>query len=89
MGLGTGLLLRMNTEAALARMGVEDVQVEVADISTARGLGATADIVVTSSELAEQLGPIKGRLVTIHNFIDKAELEGKLREALGRPATGG
>jgi PTS system ascorbate-specific IIB component len=79
----------MNTEAALARMGVEDVQVEVADISTARGLGATADIVVTSSELAEQLGPIKGRLVTIHNFIDKAELEGKLREALGRPATGG
>jgi PTS system ascorbate-specific IIB component len=89
MGLGTGLLLRMNTEAALARMGVEDVQVEVADISTARGLGATADIVVTSSELAEQLGPIKGRLVTIHNFIDKADLEGKLREALGRPATGG
>lgn len=89
MGLGTGLLLRMNAEAALARIGVEDVQVEVADISTARGLGATADIVVTSSELAEQLGTIKGRLVTIHNFIDKGEIEGKLREALDHLAARG
>jgi ascorbate PTS system EIIB component len=86
MGLGTGLLLRMNTEAALARIGVDDVQVEVADIGTARGMGATADIIVTSSELAEQLGPVKGRLVTIHNFIDKGEIERKLREALNRPA---
>lgn len=86
MGLGTGLLLRMNAEAALARIGVQDAQVEVADISTARGMGSTADIVVTSSELAEQLGPIKGKLVTIHNFIDKAEIESKLRAALEPPA---
>ena len=87
MGLGTGLLLRMNTEAALATMGV-DAQVEVADIGSARGMSATADIVVTSSELAEQLGPVKGKLITIHNFIDKREIERKLREALGRPAEG-
>lgn len=85
MGLGTGLLLRMNTEAALARLGITDAQVEVADISTARGMGATADIVVTSSELAEQLGAVKGRLVTIKNFIDKGEIETKLRAALGMP----
>lgn len=86
MGLGTGLLLRMNTEAALARIGVDDAQVEVADIATAKGMGAGYDMVLTSSELAEQLGPVKGRLITIHNFIDKAEIESKLREALNRPA---
>jgi PTS system ascorbate-specific IIB component len=89
MGLGTGLLLRMNAEAALARMGIDDVQVEVADIGSARGMGATADIVLTSSELAEQIGPVKGKLVTIHNFIDKGEIERKLREALGGPAADG
>jgi PTS system ascorbate-specific IIB component len=89
MGLGTGLLLRMNTEAALARIGVDDAQVEVADIATAKGMGAGYDMVLTSSELAEQLGPVKGRLITIHNFIDKAEIESKLREALNRPAVGG
>lgn len=83
MGLGTGLLLRMNTEAALEKLGVSDAQVEVADISTARGAGATADIVLTSSELAEQLGTIKAKLVTISNFIDKNEIETKLREAIG------
>jgi PTS system ascorbate-specific IIB component len=89
MGLGTGLLLRMNTEAALARIGVDDAQVEVADIATAKGMGAGYDMVLASSELAEQLGPVKGRLITIHNFIDKAEIESKLREALNRPAVEG
>lgn len=85
MGLGTGLLLRMNTEAALRAMGVADAHVEVADISKARQLGSTADIVVTSSELAQQLGNITAKLITVTNFIDKKELETKLREALGNP----
>jgi PTS system ascorbate-specific IIB component len=89
MGLGTGLLLRMNTEAALSAIGVDDAEVEVADIASAKGIGAGYDMVLTSSELAEQLGPVKGRLITIHNFIDKAEIESKLREALNRPAVGG
>lgn len=89
MGLGTGLLLRMNVEEALKRIGVDDAQVEVADIGSARGMGASADIVLTSSELAEQLGSVKGKLVTVTNFFDKAEIEGKLRDALGRPADGG
>jgi ascorbate PTS system EIIB component len=84
MGLGTGLILRMNTEAALKNIGVEDAQVEVADIGTAKGAGVSADIIVTSNELAEQLGTVKGKLVTIRNFIDKAELETKLREAIGQ-----
>src|SRR5690606_3758880 len=82
MGLGTGLLLRMNTEEALKRIGVSDAEVTVADISTAKGMGASADIVLTSSELAEQLGTVKGRLVTVTNFFDKEEIERKLREAL-------
>jgi PTS system ascorbate-specific IIB component len=86
MGLGTGLVLRMNTEAALQRIGVDDAQVEVADIGTAKGMGAGYDIVLTSSELAEQLGPVRARLITVRNFIDKTEIESKLREALDRPA---
>jgi len=69
---------------ALKAIGVEDASVEVADISSAKGMGASADIVLTSSELAEQLGQVKGTLVTITNFFDKGEIERKLREALGR-----
>lgn len=86
MGLGTGLLLRMNTEAALAKLGVDDATVEVADIGSARGMGSVADIVLTSSELAEQLGSVRGKLVTVTNFFDKGEIERKLGEALGLPA---
>ena len=89
MGLGTGLLLRMNTEEALKKIGVDDASVEVADISTAKGMGAAADIVLTSTELAEQLGQVKGPLVTVQNFFDKGEIERKLRDALARPAGDG
>ena len=84
MGLGTGLLLRMNAEEALRKIGVDDAQVEVADISTAKGMGAAADIVLTSTELAEQLGQVRGKLVTVRNFFDNAEIESKLRQALGQ-----
>ncbi|HEX2767255.1 MAG TPA: PTS sugar transporter subunit IIB [Candidatus Limnocylindria bacterium] len=89
MGLGTGLLLRMNTEEALRRIGVEDATVEVADIGTARGAGTGADIVLTSSELAEQLGQVRGTLVTVTNFFDKEEIERKLREVIQPSAEGG
>lgn len=83
MGLGSGLLLRMQAEKALRELGVQ-ADVEVADIGTARALAPTADIVLTSAELAEQLGAVKPKVVTISNFIDLREMVDKLGAALGK-----
>ena len=80
MGLGTGLLLRMQAEKALRELGIQ-ADVEVADIGTARALAATADLILTSDELAPQLGQVKPRIVTISNFIDLREMVDKLRAA--------
>ena len=81
MGLGSGLLLRMQAEKALKQLGVQ-ADVEVSDMGSARALAATADLIITSEELAQQLGNVKPRIVTITNFIDLAEMVAKLGVAM-------
>jgi len=85
MGLGSALLLRMLVEKAVKNLNL-DAQVEVADISTARGAGSAADIIVTSAELAQQLGDVQGKIVTIKNYMDVNEMTEKLRSALSEDA---
>lgn len=85
MGLGSGLLLRMQAEKALRRLGV-DADLEVADIGTARALASSADLILTSEELAQQLGQVKPKVVTITNFIDLEEMVAKLQAALADQA---
>ena len=82
MGLGTGLVLRMQAEKALRELGIA-ADVEVADIGTARALAASADLILTSEELAAQLGAVKPKVVTISNFIDLREMVTKLKAAIG------
>ena len=82
MGLGSGLLLRMQAEKALRQLGIVDADLEVADIGSARAMAQTADLIITSNELAEQLGRVKPRVVTISNFVDLKEMVEKLRAAL-------
>lgn len=82
MGLGTGLLLRMQAEKALKQIGV-DADLEVADIGSARAMASSADLILTSEELAQQLGQVRPKVVTISNFIDLEEMVTKLRAAIG------
>ncbi len=83
MGLGSGLILRMQAEKALKELGIQ-ADLEVADIGTARALASTADLILTSEELAQQLVGVKPRIVTIKNFIDLREMVTKLGGAIDR-----
>ena len=83
MGLGSGLILRMQAEKALKELGIQ-ADLEVADIGTARALASTAELILTSEELAQQLVGVKPRIVTIKNFIDLREMVTKLGDAIDR-----
>jgi PTS system ascorbate-specific IIB component len=85
MGLGSALILRMQAEKALKQLGL-DAELEVADIGTARAVAPSADLILTSEELAQQLGAVKPRVVTISNFIDLQEMVTKLKAAIEQPA---
>ncbi len=82
MGIGTSVLLKMNTEKALRALGV-DGDVEAADIGTARGAARTADIVFTSADLVEEIGQVPARVIVIKNFTSVDEVTQKLTELLG------
>lgn len=81
MGLGSGLLLRMQVEKALRQLNVQ-ADVEVSDMGSARALASTADVIVTSPELAQQLGQVKPPVVTIVNFVSLNEVVTKLGQVL-------
>ncbi len=83
MGLGSGLLLRMQVEKALRQLGVQ-ADVEVSDMGSARALAMTADLIVTSPELAQQLGQVRPPVVTIVNFVSLNEVLTKLGAVLAK-----
>ena len=83
MGIGTSVLLKMNTEKALRAMNV-DADVEAADIGTARGAARMADLVLTSTELVEEIGEVRAEVIVIDNFIDVNEITEKLKQFLDK-----
>ncbi|MCH1881743.1 PTS sugar transporter subunit IIB [Agrococcus sp. ARC_14] len=82
MGIGTSVLLKMNAEKALRAMGV-DGDVEAADIGVARGMARTADVVLTSDDLASEIGDVPAAVIVINNFTDVQEITDKLTAQLG------
>jgi PTS system ascorbate-specific IIB component len=81
MGIGTSVLLKMNAEKVLAKLGI-DAEVEAADMGVARGAAQTAEIVLTSEELAEELGDVPAEVIIINNFFDLDEITEKLTAAV-------
>lgn len=82
MGIGTSVLLKMNVEKAADNLGV-DATVTTADISTARGAAQGADLIMTSDELAEELGEISTPVQVVDNFMDISEIQTKLADHVG------
>jgi PTS system ascorbate-specific IIB component len=81
MGVGTSMLLKLQIDKAVKALGL-DAKVELADISTARGLALEADLIVTSNELADRIGSVKAPIVKVVNFMDLDELTNNIRSAL-------
>lgn len=81
MGIGTSVLLKMNAEKVLAKLGI-DADVEAADLGVAKGAAQTAEIVLTSEELAGELGDVPAKVIIIDNFFDLEEITTKITEAI-------
>lgn len=82
MGVGTSILLKMTTEKALRELGI-DADVEASDISVAKGAARGADLVLTSADLAEELGEIPTPVIVITNFNSVPQLVEKLSAHFG------
>jgi PTS system ascorbate-specific IIB component len=81
MGLGTSVLLKMNTEKVLTLLAVP-AEVQAADITSAKREGHVADIIMTTPELVFQLENLPGKIVAIDHVFDLVEIREKLSGAL-------
>jgi len=81
MGIGTSVLLKMNTEKALRALGLDGQwDVEAADIGTARGVARTADVVFTSADLVDEIGKVPAKVIVIKNFTSVDEVTQRIKE---------
>lgn len=83
MGIGTSVLLKMNTEKVLEALEIE-AEVQAADMAKAKRDGHSADIILTTPELVFQLESMPGIIVPIEHVFDLIEIRQKLSSALGQ-----
>jgi PTS system ascorbate-specific IIB component len=75
------MLLKMQLDKVIKALEL-DADVELADISTARGLAVEADLVVTSNELVDRIGDVPAPIIAVANFMDLEGLTEGVRSAL-------
>lgn len=83
MGLGSSLVLKLSIEKALKELNLEG-EVITADIVTAKGAGLDADVIITSNELAQQLGEVNIPIITIKNYVNVTEFVEGLKKVLNK-----
>lgn len=81
-GIGTSAILKVNAERVLDRLGLDAV-VTASDVASLASMAADAQIILTSPELVDRIGPTNADVIVVDNYFDLDELEQKLDEALG------
>jgi ascorbate PTS system EIIB component len=81
-GIGSSGILKINVERVLARLEIEAV-VTAADVSSLAALAAGAQIILTSAEFVDVIGPTYADVIVVDNYFDTQELLQKLQAALG------
>ena len=78
-GLGSSLMVEMNIQDVLKKMGIEGVSVSHSTTSDVKP--GAADLFVVGRDLADFIKDVPAeQIVVLQNIIDKNELEEKLRE---------
>lgn len=72
LGMGSSLILKMNVETVLRKLGYS-ASVEHMDVSSAAS--ASADLVITHTEFVAGLSPLNCPVSVVNNYIDLAEIE--------------
>ncbi len=85
LGIGSSMILKINIGKILKELGINDYQLDVADIGSAKSV--RFDMAVTSVELADVLKKSMNeeeqyRVLAINNFVDKSEMKEKAKACL-------
>ncbi|WP_353828564.1 PTS sugar transporter subunit IIB [Agromyces sp. SYSU T0242] len=86
VGIGTSAILKGNAERALDRLGLS-ADVSASDLAGVASAAADAQVVLTSTELADRvrdaLGKTWAEIIEVENYFDVEEIGRKLEASLG------
>lgn len=72
-GLGSSLMLAQNIKKLCEELGIENVNVEAKDFSSAKQ--TNADLYVSVEEFTSQLNVDKSQIITVKNYHKKSDLK--------------
>ncbi len=81
-GIGSSGILKVNAERVLKRLALE-ADVTAAHLSSLSCDAADAQVILTSAEFVDAIGPTNADVIVIENYFDTEELARKLEAALG------
>ncbi|MHC5795200.1 PTS sugar transporter subunit IIB [Lacisediminihabitans sp. FW035] len=81
-GIGSSGILKVNAERVLKRLGLE-ADVTAAHLASLSTDAADAQVILTSAEFVDAIGPTNADVIVIENYFDTEELARKLEAALG------
>jgi PTS system ascorbate-specific IIB component len=81
-GIGSSGILKVNAERVLQRLGLT-ATVVAADLASVDRVAADAQVILTSGEFVEAIGPTRADVIVIDNYFDSDELSAKLEAAIG------
>lgn len=81
-GIGSSGILKVNAERVLKRLDLE-AEVTAANLSSLSIDAADAQVILTSAEFVDAIGPTNADVIVIENYFDTEELARKLDAALG------
>ena len=81
-GIGSSGILKVNAERVLQRLGLT-ASVVAAGIASVCTVAADAQVILTSAEFVEAIGPTRADVVVIENYFDTEELSRKIEAAIG------
>jgi len=81
-GIGASGILKVNTERVLQRLGLT-AAVVAADIASVGTVAADAQVILTSAEFVDAIGPTRADVIVIVNHFDTEELSRKIEAAIG------
>ncbi|MGV8970169.1 MAG: PTS sugar transporter subunit IIB [Microbacteriaceae bacterium] len=81
-GIGSSGILKVNAERVLAKLGII-ASVSAVDLSSLAAAAEDAQVILTSKEFVDAIGPTFADVIVINNYFDTNELTEKLEAALG------
>jgi len=81
-GIGSSGILKVNAERVLKRLDIE-ADVTAAHLASLSTDAADAQVILTSAEFVDAIGPTNADVIVIENYFDTEELARKLEAALG------